>query len=545
MHRGTQLIAGGLVALVVCMGAACSAQQDTPPDTNPPNGAVPLFRTANSCSGCHDNLTDAAGLDVSFVQNWSASVHSYASVDPYYLATVSHESELLPESADAVQATCATCHLAMANITAQQSGASGAFLGDGASSAANSLHALYRDAVSCLVCHQITADGLGTDAAASGGFSIDTQTTSGLRTLYGPLALSDTMQKVMENSIGYTSVQSDHVTSSDLCATCHTLYTQPVGTDGAAIDMAFPEQVPYLEWQQSGYAQTSTCQSCHMPSSGSTMISTLADQTRPAARIHSFTGGNVFLLNLMADDADANAAAAASRGIASAVELLETQTASLTVSATRSGDVITVTVTVTNLAGHKLPTAFPSRRAWLHVTATDAFDEALIDSGSWNSDGSIVGNDNDDDAATFEPHYAIITSREQVQIYESILGDSSGGVTTSVMAATQYLKDNRLLPMGFDKATALADTAVAGEALADADFTGGQDTITYQFPAPKIDDYPVVVTVELLYQPVGYRWLENLRSVDTQESDALFASANANATAIVPVVIAVREMQVP
>lgn len=544
MRHGTRLIAGGVLALVVCLGAACAGQKDTPGDANAPDTPSALFATADSCSGCHDNLTDAADRDISFVNAWSTSVHSYASVDPYYLATVSHESELLPDSADVVQTTCATCHLPMANITAQETGASGAFLGEGASSADSSLHALYRDAVSCLVCHQIAPEGLDTDAAASGGFKIDT-TTSGLRTLYGQFALSDAMQTVMENAIGYTSVQSDHVASSELCATCHTLYTQPIGTDGALMDIAFPEQVPYLEWQQSSLAQTSSCQSCHMPSSASTMISTLSEETRDAARIHSFTGGNVFLLNLMAADADADAAAAASNGIASTTELLETQTASLTVTAERSGDVITVTVTVNNLAGHKLPTAFPSRRAWLHVTATGEFDGTLINSGSWESDGSIVGNNNDDDAAAFEPHYTAISANDQVQIYESILGDSSGGVTTSVMAATGYLKDNRLLPLGFDKAAALADTAVAGEALADADFTGGQDTVTYRFPAPHADGYPVVVTVELLYQPVGYRWLENLRGVGTQESDALFASANANTSAIAPVAIAVREVQVP
>jgi len=63
-----------------------------------------------------------------------------------------------------------------------------------------------------------------------------------------------------------------------------------------------------------------------------------------------------------------------------------------------------------------------------------------------------------------------------VQIYESILGNSDNEVTTGLMTATHYLKDNRLLPDGFVKANAQADTAVIGEALNDADFSGGSDT---------------------------------------------------------------------
>jgi hypothetical protein len=59
-----------------------------------------------------------------------------------------------------------------------------------------------------------------------------------------------------------------------------------------------------------------------------------------------------------------------------------------------------------------------------------------------------------------------------VQIYESILGDAGGAVTTGLLSGAQYLKDNRLLPHGFDKQTAEPDIAVRGEALSDPDFTG-------------------------------------------------------------------------
>ena len=79
---------------------------------------------------------------------------------------------------------------------------------------------------------------------------------------------------------------------------------------------------------------------------------------------------------------------------------------------------------VENLTGHKLPTGYPSRRAWLHVTVRDA------DGRSWCSSrapiaptGAIAGNDNDEDAGRFEPHYDEIRSADQVQIYESVMVD--------------------------------------------------------------------------------------------------------------------------
>ncbi len=78
-----------------------------------------------------------------------------------------------------------------------------------------------------------------------------------------------------------------------------------------------------------------------------------------------------------------------------------------------------VDVAVRNLAGHKLPTAHPSRRAWLHVQVRDAAGALVFESGSMRHDGSVEGND--DDARAVEPHYTEITAPDQVQIYESMI----------------------------------------------------------------------------------------------------------------------------
>jgi hypothetical protein len=130
--------------------------------------------------------------------------------------------------------------------------------------------------------------------------------------------------------------------------------------------------------------------------------------------------------------------------------------------------------------------------------------------------GAIAGNDNDLDGSRFEPHSREIRSEDQVQIYEAILATSGGAVTTGVLSAVSYVKDNRLLPRGFDKRAVPADVAVHGAALDDADFTGGEDRVRYSIDVGRSQG-PFVVDVALWFQPIGYRWVENLRGYDTTE----------------------------
>ncbi len=167
-------------------------------------------------------------------------------------------------------------------------------------------------------------------------------------------------------------------------------------------------------------------------------------------------------------------------------------------------------VVVENRSGHKFPTAFPSRRCWLHVSVRDRNDRVVFESGALRPDGSIVGNDNDADSHRFEPHYTEITNSEQVQIYEDIMGDPNGQVTTGILTGVRYLKDNRLLPYGFEKRAAEKDIAVIGEALDDPNFTGGGDRVRYSVGLGDVQG-PLRVEVELWYQPIGYRWANNLK----------------------------------
>ncbi len=199
------------------------------------------------------------------------------------------------------------------------------------------------------------------------------------------------------------------------------------------------------------------------------------------------------------------------------IEFLQTKTAKVTICGTDVAQgQLTIHVQVQNLTGHKLPTAYPSRRAWLHVAVHDANGQVVFESGALNPDGSIVGNDNDADPLRFEPHYSEITSPQQVEIYEPILKDSEGRVTTGLLHAVGYLKDNRLLPTGFNKSTAEKDIAVTGKAADDPDFTGEGSLVSYKVSTGNAKG-PFHVAVELWYQPIGFRWAHNLGGYQASE----------------------------
>ena len=94
--------------------------------------------------------------------------------------------------------------------------------------------------------------------------------------------------------------------------------------------------------------------------------------------------------------------------------------------------------------------------------------------------------------------------------------DRAGQPTTGLLQAVEFAKDNRLLPRGFDKASAEADIAVHGGALTDRDFSGGGDHVRYRVATGSATG-PITVDVELRYQPISFRWAHNLSAYDAAE----------------------------
>jgi hypothetical protein len=251
-------------------------------------------------------------------------------------------------------------------------------------------------------------------------------------------------------------------------------------------------------------------------------VTAVLGRARPEVSRHVFRGGNFFMLRMLNRYRGELGVVALPNELALAADRTEdhlrTATASVMVGDARlEGGRLVAEVAVENLAGHKFPTAYPSRRAWLHVTVTDAAGRTVFESGAFSSDGSVVGNDNDEDALRFEPHYTEITRADQVQVYEAVMADRSGAVTTGLMSAERWLKENRLLPRGYDAAGADARTAVQGQAMSDGDFRPGGDRVLYSVPVD--GQGPFTVRAELWFQPIGYRWAENLADYDSFETE--------------------------
>jgi hypothetical protein len=145
----------------------------------------------------------------------------------------------------------------------------------------------------------------------------------------------------------------------------------------------------------------------------------------------------------------------------------------------------------------------------LHLTVLDGAGKRIFESGAINANGSIVGNDNDADASAFEPHYREITEPDQVQIYEAVMSDVDGRVTTGLLSAVRFVKDNRMLPAGFDKGSAPPDIAVRGEAADDGDFASGDDQVRLSVDLRGAKG-PLQLHAELVFQPIAFRWARNL-----------------------------------
>ncbi len=506
-------------AFAIALGAAWAISLAATATAKDDSRSRTVFQTSDNCMACHNGLVTPAGEDVSIGADWRASMMANSSRDPYWQAAVRRELIDHPQAQAAIEDECSICHMPMTTFPARAAGGKGRifdYLPGGRAGDADG--ALAADGVSCTVCHQLSATRLGDPATFTGKYVIDVAAADAGRRAFGSFAIDPGRTRVMQSGSGFTPTESKHLAQAETCASCHTLFTHAIGPGGADAG-TLPEQTLFLEWQQSDFRTTSSCQACHMPVvEGEMPIASVLGQPRAGLSRHSFRGGNFFMLRMLNRYRDELGVRALPREMESAaqrtVAFLQQDTARVAlVGAARAGGRLEFDVEVQNLTGHKFPTAYPSRRAWLQVTVVDASGRVVFESGAFSPDGRVMGNDYDEDAARFEPHYARIERADQVQIYESVMADSRGSLTTGLLSGARYVKDNRLLPRGFNKANVTADVAVHGEATSDADFIGGGDRVRYSIGAAG----PLTITAKLWFQPIAYRWAVNLRGYDAPE----------------------------
>ncbi len=489
-----------------------------PADAGDPAFITSHFSGSQNCAMCHNGIVDNQTKDVSIVTDWSSTMMANSSRDPFWRAKVRSEMSRHPELQTVINDKCSKCHAPMANAQAKKDGSSASqtIFDGGILDVGHAKHDAAMDGVSCTLCHQIPATpALGTLATMSGNYAINDS-----KTIYGPYGGPGdtalfTMPMIMHT--GYTPTYGAQIKESKLCASCHNLKTPYVDQNGTILsttpESEFPEQTPYMEWEQSSYVGQKSCQGCHMSRTDGVKISTMGmSGLRNNFAIHDLVGANKLMLDILSNNK--NQLGVLSNNFAetlSKTDAMLKSAATVTVAEQRSTpNALDFTLQINSTTGHKLPTSYPSRRAVVHVVVTNAQNQIVWESGKVRADGSIVGVDADENGASFEPHYDQITAEDQVQVYEAIMGNDQGEVTYTLLRGKEYLKDNRILPPGFNKASAPADVRVAGSAATDSNFIGGSDQISYQIGGLPVGNY--TVKAELVYQTLSHAYAEDLFS---------------------------------
>ena len=510
----------------------------------PPGHLVDTGRvqTADTCAECHANtdasiaMRDEADRPIAPHDLWRSSMMANAGRDPFWYAMVEGETLSTPNAAEAIEAKCTRCHApvlsAELELTAMGTPAVADLLEPDSDHAALGL-----DGVSCTLCHQIEDVELGQPSSFTGHWTV-----LGEGNLYGPHAAPFT--NPMVNHLGVTPLEGPHTLDSGLCATCHTLVTDALTPSGEATGASLAEQAPYLEWRNSAFSteaavpgpSAASCQDCHTPTSsvdgqaiatrlahrpdGTDFPSNVVDRS-PYGR-HTFVGANTAMLGLIRDYAEILQPGAPTEAfdatIAATRAQLQGATATVAIAApTRDGDTLAVPVTVTSLVGHKLPTGFPSRRVFLSLEVRDASDQVVFRSGGFDERGRLLDGAGEILASELAggpiaPHLDSVTSPDEVQIWEGIMADGDGQPTYRLLRGASFLKDDRLLPPGWDPQAADAAIAPAGVE-GDLDYAAGTDTVHFSVAAPAAAG-PYTIVAEVYYQTLSPRFLAELFALD-------------------------------
>lgn len=419
---------------------------------------------------------------------------------------------------------------------------------------------LARDGISCLVCHRIDTTALGKDSSFTGNWVAGPSDK-----IFGPF--DNVAVDPMKNAIGNTPTPGNQIKNSDLCSTCHNILLPVLDNDGKPHPVKVPgggtvtstyEQTTHLEWTNSVFARGATfrsCQDCHMPGhykslslAGTQIANIESDAFAPTTHRlpddaitltprenylrHSLHGLNVFLnemfqqfpmlLGLRQIDymGASTTQPALITGAESMLRMARHESADIAIRGIhRAGDELVVNVLVTNKTGHYLPSGVGFRRLFIEFDAEDANGGLIWASGRTDSLGFLLDGVSDRRLPTengvaqrdYQPHYQDITKGNQVQIYQELIKDSAGYLTTSFLRRVHPVKDNRLRPRGFDPKVFLNSSSpyirllgeVEGEAAHDPYYTDptrtGADEVRYDIHLSPADIARIVRVRATLY----------------------------------------------
>ena len=506
----------------------------SPPEFLPIDSNV-LFPTSKLCSGCHGHdpnmnaLITTSGVDVNIYDDWRSTMMANSAKDPFWRAKVTHEILVNPTHSLELQDKCTSCHAPTGHY---QSKLRDQQLHYGLADLY--MDSLGLDGVTCQACHAQSPERIGD--LHSGELKFD---TNNLRVAYGPYEL--VFAAPMHEFAGITPLYGEHILDAGLCAGCHTLITSTADLEGNLTGNTFVEQATYHEWLNSRYDEEHdnvSCQACHVPQLQDEIIISANYQfltPKYPFGLHELAGANVTMLKLLKNNRDALGIEAQPENfdstIAATLRMLQHKTLDLDLqTGILNGDSVDFEVHLTNKAGHKFPSGYPSRRAWIEFEVQNEAGAVLFHSGGMNPDFSLIGEDDN-----FEPHYDWINAPGQIQIYELVPGDVNGNFTNVLERADEGLKDNRLVPQGFRISDPVFDTTlVIGHALSDPNFNrssdgtegSGSDIVHYRIPT---NGYAgrLKVSAKVWYQSLPPKWMMPMFDYSSPEIDSFKAMFDA------------------
>lgn len=497
-----------------------------------PTGYNGLFAGSGECVSCHGFDTamiasvDPLGNDINLVDDWRASMMANSAKDPFWRAKVSHENIINPQLQAETENLCIKCHAPLGAFAAYHSGQSHYSIAE------MEQDSIAMDGVSCLACHQQNTENFGN--GHTGDLRFDTA-----KVAYGPYF--SPLESPMLMRADYKPVHGPHVKESGVCASCHSLLTSTVDLEGNVTGNTFIEQATYHEWLNSTYNTIEgkkECQTCHMPALSKSQVLLAAGypDTEPRAPFfkHELVGANAFMQKILRDNIEELGISATvedfDESIAKTMDMLQNKALDIDVEFTHNtADTAYFEMLIENKAGHKFPSGYPSRRAFVNFLVYNQVGDTIFHSGNWDENMEVYGHDDN-----YEPHHDIIRSEDDAQIYEMVVSDINGNRTTVLERMATPLKDNRIPPLGFTTTHEVYDTTfIAGAALEDTNFNkidneegSGSDNISFHIPIDNVEQ-TLFVDAAVYYQTAPPRWMEEMFAESSPEIDSFKAMFNA------------------
>jgi len=468
--------------------------------------------------------------------NWEGSMMSQAMRDPLFLASMT----IAIQDADSSGELCLRCHTPTGWLSGRSDPPDGSGLDEGEGDYTG---------VNCLFCHRMVMPAeVGENKYSSDTFYTDHTYPADSTYLASinshiPPTSANGMFVVSDEDIrrgpysdaqpmGHSVYYSPFHQKSELCGTCHDVSnpvferdlvdprdytTNSIGDTASSFNPydQFPVERTYSEWLMSAYntpggisgtafggnkSSVSTCQDCHM------MDITAKGASQGVERSdmgwHDLTGGNTFIGEYLKANYPNNQVtdAAIDSGISRATKMLQLAATMAVVAVNDS-----VTVTITNETGHKLPSGYPEgRRMWINLKAY--VDQILItESGAYNPDSGVLSfGAKDSTTKVYEIKPGLSAD------HATLLGLDNGPSFHFVLSDTIY-KDNRIPPRGFSNASfENIQSPPAGYSYEDGQYW---DATGYKLP-----QMPDSVVVTLYYQTTSKEYIDFLRDENVTDS---------------------------